>query len=107
MDFEALVVAETFGDAMQANLCRMALEEAGIEAWLPTEHIAGVHPALGLAVGVPVLVRRDDLAGARQLLAALARGEAALSAEIEACPNCGALPFARIALCPACGHVWE
>jgi hypothetical protein len=105
--FEALAVAETFGNTIQANLCRMALQESGIEAWLSTEHLAGVHPPLGLAVGVSVLVRPSELAGAKQVLAGLARGEAELPEGSEQCPNCGALRAAAwISRCPACGHQW-
>ena len=45
---------------MNASLFRMALGEAGIQAWLTTEHLAGVAPHLGLAVGVLVACARDE-----------------------------------------------
>jgi hypothetical protein len=68
----------TLGSALEANLCRMALAEAGIEAWLSTENLAGIAPPLGLTMGVDVLVRPESAAAARELLAAIRSGAAAL-----------------------------
>jgi hypothetical protein len=48
----------SFGSPLEANLCRMALLEAGIKAWLSTEDLGGMAPPLGWASGVEVLVRR-------------------------------------------------
>jgi Putative prokaryotic signal transducing protein len=79
---------KSLGDALQANLCKMALLEAGIEAWLSTEYVAGAFPTLGLALGVDVLVRPEDAAAARELIAGLDSGAAEIEQELEACPRC-------------------
>jgi hypothetical protein len=79
----------TLSGALEANLCRMALTEAGIEAWLSTENLAGVAPHLGLAIGVDVLVRREDAAAAREVLEAGRSGAIALPVDPEPCPRCG------------------
>lgn len=83
VDFEAFETVATFGDAVQAHLCRMALQQAGVDAWLSTENLAGVHPPLGLAIGVGVLVRPEEAAAARDLLRAADRGRLALPDEPE------------------------
>jgi len=131
-DFESLEPVASFGDAMEAKLCRMALGEAGIEAWLSTEHLAGVAPPLGLAIGIDLLVRPEMVAAAREVLASLAAGEAALPEENESCPRCQSsetehiegvdrgVAVANFVLvgyprphpvwrwkCNACGHEWE
>jgi putative signal transducing protein len=85
----ALTSVGTFSTALDANLCKMALTEAGIEAWLPTEYLAGVSPNLGLAIGLDVLVRDEDATRARDVLRELAQGGAALALDPEPCPGCG------------------
>ena len=122
----------SFSTALEANLCRMALEEAQIPAWLSTEYLADVAPHLGLAVGVDVLVRKDAADAARELLASIKKGAVALSSDVEACPKCqsgqtervqttdrgatiGAWIVAATPLpqhdwqwtCRSCGHQWE
>jgi hypothetical protein len=74
VEYGPLETVATFGDPIEANLCRMALGEGGIEAWLSTENLAGVHPPLGLVLGVGVMVRREDADAARELLDAVRRG---------------------------------
>ncbi len=69
-------VVETFGTAVEAQLCRAALEAAGIEAWVMGENLAGAHPALGMAIGVRVLVAPADEAAARAVIASLQGGAA-------------------------------
>jgi hypothetical protein len=121
-----------FSTALEANLCRMALEEAQIDAWLSTEYLADVAPHLGLAIGVDVLVRRDAADAAREVLASIKTGAAALPNEGEPCPKCqsnqterlqatdgGATIGSRIVAgvhlpqhdwrwkCGSCGHEWE
>jgi hypothetical protein len=67
----------------------MALADSGIEAWLPTEYLAGVSPNLGLAIGLDVLVRDEDASRAREVLRDVAQGNAALALDPEPCPGCG------------------
>ena len=81
-------VLATFSTAIEANLCSMVLQEAGIEAWLSTEHLAGVSPPLGLAIGVSVVVDGAELDGAREVLRQLNLGEGALPLDPEPCPQC-------------------
>ncbi|PYQ52912.1 MAG: hypothetical protein DMF78_10370 [Acidobacteria bacterium] len=122
----------SFSTALEANLCRMALEEAQIRAWLSTEYLADVAPHLGLAIGVDVLVRKDAAEAAREVLASIKAGAAAMASEVEPCPKCqsdetdrlpatdrastiGAGIVAGIPLpqhdwrwkCRSCGHQWE
>jgi len=85
---EHLESVASFPTALEANLCRMALHEAEIEAWLSTEHLAGVAPSLGLAIGVDVLVRPANADTAREVLESLEAGAAALSEEPDPCPRC-------------------
>jgi hypothetical protein len=69
-------VIETFSTAVEAQLCRAALEAAGIEAWVMGDNLAGAHPALGMAIGVRVMVAPVDEAAARSVIAALQGGAA-------------------------------
>lgn len=130
--FEALESVASLGDSFRANLCRMALREAGIEAWLSNEHLAGVAPPLGLAIGIDVLVRPGNAASAREVLSDVERGAASIPEEPEACPGCGSSDTEHLRApdrlsaisgwaltstplptgiwrwrCKQCGHEWE
>jgi hypothetical protein len=83
MEYEPLASVAAFSTALEANLCRMALAEAHIEAWLSTEYLAGVAPHLGLTIGVDVLVRREAAESAREVLASIATGAMALPRQVE------------------------
>ena len=129
---EGLVRVTSLMDAMAANLCRMALQEAGIEAFVSNEHLAGASPPLGIALGFDILVQREEATAAREVLAALESGEAAIPLEPEPCPKCQSLDTERgpkegrlqavgsfvffdtprsapswRSRCRDCGHVWE
>jgi hypothetical protein len=129
---EHLESVASFATAMEANLCRMALQEAEIDAWLSTEHLAGVAPSLGLAIGVDVLVRPATADAAREVLASIEAGAAALPQEPEPCPRCKSTATAHVQhpdrvstvsswfligmpfpqhlwrwTCKACAHEWE
>lgn len=130
--YQDVVRVSTERDPMAANLVRMSLEESGIPAWLSTEHLAGASPPLGIAIGLDVMVRAQDEGAAREVLAALESGAAALPLEPEPCPRCQSLQtehrperdraaaVASVMLfetprpavvwryrCGACGHAWE
>lgn len=77
----SLETVTVFHSTVEANLCRMALNEAGIETWLSNENLAAEMPVLGIAIGVTVRVRGEQLGAARELLAALDAGAARLSEE--------------------------
>lgn len=73
---ENLVVVYTAAGQIEANLIKGLLEAAGIPAMISQE---GAGVAYGLTVGplgkAQILVREEDAAEARELLAAIERGE--------------------------------
>ena len=83
VDFEALVEVATFSTAIDAHLCRMALEEAEIPCWVFNDHLAGVHVPLAMVVGVSVRVRPEDEAAAREILEAVRSGATAAPEDPE------------------------
>jgi hypothetical protein len=132
LDFAPIEAIATYSTSLEANLCRMTLVEAGIEAWLSTENLAGIAPPLGVAIGVDLMVRSEDVTSAREVLADLASGAAAIPEDPEACPRCGSVdtehvrtPDRLVAVsswalagvplpvgawrssCKQCGHEWE
>jgi ribosomal protein S27AE len=132
LDHEALETVASLSDPLQANLCRMALLEAGIQAWLPTENLAAIAPPLGVAFGIAVLVRPEDAAAAREVIAGIEAGAAAIPEESDPCPRCGSVATEHVSApdregavmgwlmvglprpaviwrwrCGSCGHTWE
>ena len=132
LEFAPVEAVASFTGALDASLCRMALVESGIEAWCSTEHLVGIAPHLGIAIGVDILVRRENASAAREVLAELQSGAAALPEEPEPCPRCSSAytehhrdpdrltaisGWALAALpvpagiwrwkCKGCGHEWE
>ena len=123
---DLVVVAAVF-NAIQAQLIRMRLEQAGLEVLLADENLARLHYGYGIAVGgVKVLVKAYDAEAARAVLA-----EPALHFE-RPCPTCGSHDISRDAhllrgvtivvgiilatpepqmaytgRCGSCGHTWE
>jgi hypothetical protein len=75
-------------DAARARLLQMALEVAGIQAWLATVNLAEVSPGLGVALGIDVLVRDADFGVARELIAEVESGAIALPLDPVSCPHC-------------------
>ena len=77
MDDDArLVRVATYANPWEANLALQALEQGDLHAVISGQYLAGAHPALGMAIGVDVLVPEPELEAAREILAAIARGEA-------------------------------
>jgi hypothetical protein len=132
VDFQALSAIATFSTAVEAHLCRMALEEGGVQCWLFNDHLAGIHVPLGMAIGVGVRVRPEQAEAAREILAAVQSGPTATPGGSDRCPNCGSLDTTRTrktdrpstvfawllagtpapqsdwtSACSACGHRWE
>jgi hypothetical protein len=131
VDFEALTEIATFSTAVDAHLCRMALEEAEIPCWVFNDHLAGVHVPLAMVVGVSARVRPEDEAAAREILEAVRAGAVAAPEEAVPCPRCGTETVRkgtvdRVATlatalttgpplaqskwqyrCAACGHTWD
>jgi hypothetical protein len=131
VDFEALTEVATFGTAVDAHLCRMALEEAEIPCWVFNDHLAGVHVPLAMVIGVSVRVRPEDADSAREILEAVRAGATAAPEDPVPCPRCGTpagrerttdrlstigawsvvgTPAAQVDwhyVCPACGERWD
>jgi hypothetical protein len=82
-----LTVAKFFSPA-EAHASRMALEEAGIPAWVADETVGTMY---GFGVGVRLQVRARDEDAAREILASPAAPSEALPADLAdpACPACG------------------
>jgi len=88
-DPDEVVPVADFRDSVHAQLCQMALQAGGVEAWLSQPTLAGVAPDLGIALGVEVLVRASDEAAAGELISAFKAGDMALRPEATACARCG------------------
>ena len=64
-----LVVIETFGNEMEADIAKGALEAAGIDAMIEADSAGGMRPHLAWAgSGYKILVREEDAASARAVL---------------------------------------
>ena len=68
MSDSELVVVSTFGSAIEAEIARAVLNEAGIESMIRTDNAGGMYPPLS---GAELLVRKQDLALAAQTFADL------------------------------------
>jgi hypothetical protein len=70
-----LVVVRTFHNAVQANLARTTLTAAGIESIVRSEDLAsGVLAQMSFINGLEILVHRDDLQDAEEILKGDASG---------------------------------
>lgn len=63
-----LVCFQTFANRHEAELARGALAASGIEAIVAADDAGGEVPGLDFPRGVGVLVRREDVAAAREAL---------------------------------------
>jgi hypothetical protein len=119
-----VTVARFFSPA-EAHASRMALEEAGISAWVADEAAGTMY---GVGVGTRLQVRATDESAAREILASPPAPGDALPAELSdpACPACGSrnvAPEAWVAddqpneppspgrrrwhyVCSDCGEAW-
>ncbi len=62
-----LIAVRTFLNRIEAELALTALQAAGIDAVLSRDDCGGVRPSLWLS-GIELLVRREDVARARDVL---------------------------------------
>lgn len=67
MASEELVVLKTYNSAVEADIDKVRLEEAGIPAMVRTDDCGGMRPHLWLR-GVDLVVRAADRADAQALL---------------------------------------
>ena len=82
------VTVATFFSPAEAHASRMALEEAGITAWVADETVGTMY---GVGVGTRLQVRAAEEGAAREILASPPAPSDALPAELAdpACPACG------------------
>jgi Putative prokaryotic signal transducing protein len=119
---ELATVARFFSPAL-AHGFRMALEEAGISAWLSDESTGA---SFGVGVGAGVQVRAEDLDAAQQVLESAAPPASQLQSDVAEtpCPKCGSTQVTQevavrdeeadaggyapwVHRCGACGNEWE
>jgi putative signal transducing protein len=83
-----VVTIAAFTNPAEAHASRMALEEAGISAWVADEAVGTMY---GFGVGTRLQVRAADEAVAREILASPPAPSEALPADLAepACPACG------------------
>jgi hypothetical protein len=88
VESEPTVTVATFFSPAEAHGSRMALEEAGIPAWVMDESVGTIY---GVGVGTRVQVRAKDADAAREVLSSPPAPGDALPADIAepACPACG------------------
>ncbi len=79
-----------------ANTERLALEAAGIKAWISDEYS---HVSDGIPIGIRLQVRDEDFDEAMQILKSSAAPSSDLPPEIAepACPRCGSRQVAEVA----------
>lgn len=70
-----LATVGVFGNRHEAEVARARLEDAGLEAWVQSDDLAGYEPQLGLTNGVRVVVRTAYMAIANQVLEPLEPAE--------------------------------
>jgi hypothetical protein len=125
-DHEELAAVGRFFSPAVAHACRMALEEAGIEAWILDES-AGA--SFGVGIGIEVRVRARDLDAAREILESAPAPASDLPPDIAEAPcrHCGSTQVTQRVVdsppgrepgdadgygpwryrCAACGQEWS
>ncbi len=63
-----IVVAREFGNEAEAHLAASVLEANGVPARVSADTAGGAYPSLALVFPIRLLVRREDLTLARELL---------------------------------------
>jgi Putative prokaryotic signal transducing protein len=79
-----LVVIQEYGSRVEADLAKCMLEDAGIEAMSQADTAGGMREHLAWSgAGFKILVREEDAAVARELLARPAEGGEMFNADLE------------------------
>lgn len=65
---DELALLARYNSISEAGICKTALEAEGIAAMILRDDAGGMDPQLQLTQGVRLMVRRDDLGQARELL---------------------------------------
>jgi hypothetical protein len=105
---QLVTVARCFGP-VEAHLQRMALREAGLDAWVADELLGASY---GLGIGIRLQVRVEDEAAARAVLDSDPAPASAFPPDLAEppCPACGSGQVTQVAdlhSCEACGHAWS
>lgn len=111
------VILRQFRDLQDADLAKSVLESAGFECWLRDDMTIGMNWGWSNALGgVKLLVRKEDVDGARQLLDQIPAAfnvEGVGEYKQPQCPKCHSLVIffegfgSRQRHCQSCGHAWE
>lgn len=83
---DGMAVAKTYPTETEAQIDRNRLEALGLESWLETDNSDGMLPQMDLLLGVKLLVRKEDISQARDLLGPQA--ESVVDHPWD-CPGCG------------------
>lgn len=71
-----LIVVESFGTRLEAELAKGALVEAGIDAIIQSDTVGRMREHIAWSgAGFRILVREDDAAAAREVLTSPAEGD--------------------------------
>jgi hypothetical protein len=65
---DELIVLRTFGNHVEADLAKSALDAAGIESMIRADDAGGMRPHMWASLGVAVCVRADDAERAAEIL---------------------------------------
>lgn len=76
MDLNNLVVIGSYGDEMKAQSVQMYLEASGVQAVLRADDCAGMRPHMHVERGVEILVQREDVPHALEILALMKADDA-------------------------------
>jgi len=68
-DHPELVVLRTFSTVIEADLAKSALDSVGIDSMVRSDNEGGQSPGLAFTRGVELLVRAEDAAAAKDMLA--------------------------------------
>lgn len=123
---QPLVTLGRYFSPVQAHAHRMALEDAGLQAWVSDEILGTMY---GVGVGPRLQVRAEDERAARAVLEAGPPPASSLPAELAEppCPSCGSTDVNQTAdlpdpspqapaegsrrvwryECGSCGHAWS
>ncbi len=102
------VVLEVYNSEIEAEIFRAQLEASGIEAFVSKDDVGGMRPHLQLSHGVRLMVSREDMELAREILHGSIQGdlnqESGLgTTETWQCSGCGETLEAQFTECWQCG----
>ena len=66
-----VALLKTFPSDFEAQTAKLQLDEAGIKSFISTDNEGGMMPSLSLSIGVKVMVNKDDLEKAVEVLKAM------------------------------------